>query len=172
MSNYKIVKAQISKLEKQAEELLKKEVKEVIQTIKGYIQEYNLTAKDLGLKSARATKSKAARSSPVAKYQDPKSGKTWSGVGKPPLWISAAVKAGKKDDYLIGKTVAAPARKKAPTKAHLVAVKTNGKKPPATAKKTSSPKSTVKPAVKKTAKKPAVKKTLTKKPSAATSAAA
>lgn len=172
MSDYKAVKAQISKLEKQAEELLKKEVKEVIQTIKGYIQEYNLTAKDLGLRSARTAKNKSLRSSSVAKYQDPKSGKTWSGFGKPPQWIAAAIKAGKKDDYLIGTAAAAPAKGKASTKVQPAAVKTNGKKPPATAKKASPPKGTVKPAAKKTAKKPAIKKTVTKKPAAAISAAA
>jgi hypothetical protein len=38
-----------------------------------------------------------------AKYMDPKTGKTWTGHGKAPGWIAAATKAGRRDDFLIGK---------------------------------------------------------------------
>jgi len=34
----------------------------------------------------------------VAKYRDPKSGKTWTGRGKPPAWIAGAKN---RDAYLI-----------------------------------------------------------------------
>jgi hypothetical protein len=45
-----------------------------------------------------------AKTAGVPKYRDPLSGKTWTGKGKPPGWISEALKQGKaKDDFLIGK---------------------------------------------------------------------
>lgn len=103
MSDYKSIKAQIAKLEKQAEELRQKEIKGVIQKIQGLIQEYGLTAEDLGFRTLAPAKKLKAGSTLAAKYRDPLSGKTWSGRGKPPLWIAESAKAGKKDDYLIDK---------------------------------------------------------------------
>jgi DNA-binding protein H-NS len=46
-------------------------------------------------KRGRGGKRKAAAAAPastvgVAKYRDPASGKTWTGRGKPPLWIAGA----------------------------------------------------------------------------------
>ena len=49
MSTYRNVKAQIAKLEKQAADLLKKEVAVVSAKVRGLIEEYGLTAADLGL---------------------------------------------------------------------------------------------------------------------------
>lgn len=126
MSDYKSIKAQIAKLEKQAEELRQKEIKGVIQKIQGLIQEYGLTAENLGFSTLAPAKKLKAGSTLAAKYRDPLSGKTWTGRGKPPLWIAEAFKTGKKDDYLIdtaaqsttqGKQKAARASKaKAPAK--------------------------------------------------------
>lgn len=110
MSDYKSIKAQIAKLEKQAEELRQKEIKGVIQKIQGLIQEYGLTAEDLGFRTLAPSKKLKAGSTFAAKYRDPLSGKTWTGRGKPPLWITEALKAGKKDDYLIDKPQAPAAQ--------------------------------------------------------------
>lgn len=103
MSDYKTLKAQIAELEKQAEEVRKKEIKEAVQKIHDIMREYGLEAKDLGFSAAKL--SGKDKSKPVAapKYRDPASGKTWTGRGKPPLWIADAIKAGKQDDYLIDK---------------------------------------------------------------------
>lgn len=116
MSDYKSIKAQIAKLEKQAEELRKKEIKGVIQNIQRLIHEYGLTAQDLGFKNIALAKKGKTGSVPLAKYRDPVSGKTWTGRGKPPLWITEAVKAGKKNDYLIDKPQAPAAKPAAPAK--------------------------------------------------------
>ena len=68
----------------------------VISRIKEAIKAYDLTAADLGLSGGAATRASksAAPTAPsgvgVAKYRDPASGKTWTGRGKPPLWIQGA----------------------------------------------------------------------------------
>src|SRR2546425_6543973 len=107
MKTYSAIKAEIAKLEKQAEALRKTEVAGVIARIKEAVAAYALTAADLGLGSsaAKATRTSTAKNSEktsttigVAKYRDPKTGKTWTGRGKPPAWI-AGVK--NRDAYLI-----------------------------------------------------------------------
>src|SRR5207245_9950771 len=107
MKTYSAIKAEIAKLEKQAEALRKTEVAGVVTKIKAAIAAYALTAADLGLgrgaaKAAPTSKAKSSKKTStttgVAKYRDPKTGKTWTGRGKPPTWI-AGVK--NRDPYLI-----------------------------------------------------------------------
>jgi DNA-binding protein H-NS len=40
-------------------------------------------------------------SEPVVKYRDPKTGQTWTGRGRLPLWLKAAEKKGKKRDAFL-----------------------------------------------------------------------
>ena len=98
---YGSVLADIQKLKQRAAELRKTELPGVIKRIREAIAAYSLTAADLGFGGAGGAAPKAAapaRPAPaagsksklqtgVAKYRDPKSGKTWTGRGKPPLWI-------------------------------------------------------------------------------------
>ncbi len=114
MTTYRDMKAQIIKLEKQAADLFKKEVADAISKIKALMNDYGLSIADLGgrTKAGRTTSLKKAS---AAKYRDPVSGKTWTGHGKAPGWIVAAVKAGKsREDFLITKAKAT-ATKVAPT---------------------------------------------------------
>jgi len=107
MKTYSAIKAEIAKLEKQAEAVRKTEIAGVIAKIKEAIAAYGLTAADLGFSrgAAKATPTSKTRNGKktsttigVAKYRDPKTGKTWTGRGKPPTWI-ASVK--NRDPYLI-----------------------------------------------------------------------
>jgi DNA-binding protein H-NS len=87
MSQYADLKAQIAKLQAQAEEARRTEVDNVVADIRQKIAEYGLTAQDLGFAVA-AKRGRPPKKAPLpAKYQDPKSGNTWSGRGKPPKWI-------------------------------------------------------------------------------------
>ena len=87
MSQYAELKAQIAKLEAQAEEARRTEVGNVIAEIRQKIVEYGLSAHDLGFAEA-ARRGRPPKKAPLPpKYQDPKSGNTWSGRGKPPKWI-------------------------------------------------------------------------------------
>ncbi len=174
MSSYRDVKAQIAKLEKQAADLFKKEVAEVVAKIKGLMQEYGLSTSDLDLKgkSAKTQRTKKTNVKPtgVPKYRDPATGKTWTGHGKAPAFIADAIKKGKsKEDFLIEKTAAAPksAVKKVtkPSKVATVAKATRVTK----SAKAKTAKPIAKPATKKStvAKKPvkvATPKSAAKKP--------
>lgn len=97
MSQYAELKAQIARLQAQADEARRTELGNVIEEIRNKIAEYGLTAQDLGF-AAAARRGRPPKKAPLPpKYQDPKSGNTWSGRGKPPNWI-----AGKnRDRFLI-----------------------------------------------------------------------
>ena len=115
-TTYLDLKAQIKALEEQAEELRKNELTSVIEDMKLKISEYGISAEELGFivkpitvytekpisqKIAEATSDKK----PVEpKYAGP-DGKTWSGRGIAPKWISEHIaNGGKKEDFLIAKS--------------------------------------------------------------------
>ena len=97
MSQYSELKAQIAKLQAQADDARRTEIADVIAMIREKIVEYGLSAQDLGF-AAAAKRGRPPKKAPLPpRYQDPKTGATWSGRGKPPNWI-----AGKnRDRYLI-----------------------------------------------------------------------
>jgi DNA-binding protein H-NS len=107
MKTYAAIKAEIAKLEEQAERARKAEVAGVINRIKQAIAAYGLTAEDLGFgdsatsdrKSLRRARSTPSSKTGVARYRDPATGKTWTGQGRPPAWIAAAAD---RDAFLIG----------------------------------------------------------------------
>ena len=121
MKTYSDVKAAIDKLQARAEELRQAEKAGVVSRIREAIAVYGITAAELGLAGGgarSAARSSVAAPAPkgqvgVAKYRDPVSGKTWTGRGKPPLWI---VGAKDRDAFLIngagraGSEAAAPKR--------------------------------------------------------------
>jgi len=108
------INRQIDKLQRQAEALKQQEVNGVITRIKSAIEHYGLTAKDLGLRGARAgagsqrTARKtlardvvAVRKPVPVKYRD-EEGHTWTGRGKRPNWFKAALEAGKSpEDFAV-----------------------------------------------------------------------
>ena len=118
---YGAVLAEIQQLQQRAAELRKTELPGVIKRIREAIVAYELTAADLGLatgggaaatvapakaRRGRAAPAKAGLQTGVAKYRDPKTGRTWTGRGKPPLWI---VGAKDRTPFLIDASQAAPA---------------------------------------------------------------
>lgn len=111
MTTLAAIQKQIAELEKKAEAIRRTEVAAAVAQIRALVERYGLTAADVGLdgkvvKSAKSrAKAVAGKAAGVPKYQDPKTGKTWTGVGKPPAWI-----AGKKnrDAFLINRSESAP----------------------------------------------------------------
>jgi len=108
------LKAQIAKLQAQADAIAAKERAEVINRIRVAIEHYGLTAAELGLgvqptkrrqagAKPGAAKTAAAPATPKpAKFVDG-TGNTWSGLGKRPNWFKAALAAGKKPADLLVK---------------------------------------------------------------------
>jgi len=83
--------AQLASVNAQLEQLRATEVPKVVEEIRRWMQEYDLSIEDIAGKpsvepAARAvpTKTKAA---PPPRYRNPKTGQTWSGRGRAPAWI-------------------------------------------------------------------------------------
>ncbi|WP_341908074.1 H-NS histone family protein [Polaromonas sp. YR568] len=114
MSSLSELQQQIAQAEAKVNELREKlaqqknsERTQAIASAKELIQNFQLSATELGLsqKPVATRKAKAPqdkRSAVAAKYRDPISGKTWTGRGKTPAWLAANIAAGhSKQDYLI-----------------------------------------------------------------------
>lgn len=84
----------IAKLQEEAERVRKSELASVIASIREAVAQYDLTPADIfGRKAVSSARKKGAGSANEKtprppKYRDPKSGKTWTGMGKPPNWIA------------------------------------------------------------------------------------
>jgi DNA-binding protein H-NS len=128
------VQAQIAKLQAQAEALVAKQSSGVIAKIRDIMEKHGLTTADIeayvgGAKKRGpkpGVKAAARAASSVAKYQDPKTGATWTGHGRAPLWIANAKDRTK---FLIDATGATASKPKVSAKAPSKAA-AKGKLPP------------------------------------------
>ncbi|WP_395054865.1 H-NS family nucleoid-associated regulatory protein [Polaromonas sp.] len=100
--------AEVNKLRKKLAEQKNSERTQAIASAKELITLHQLTVADLGLVEKKAAPRKGPRVSGekhtkvAPKYQDPTSGKTWTGRGKTPAWLAAYLTSGHvKQDYLI-----------------------------------------------------------------------
>lgn len=130
MATLAAIQKQIADLERQAEAIRTKETAAAAAKARQLISTYKLSIDDLGLggkaeRKGAASKGKAgptagkrkvaaAKPAGIPKYQDPKSGKTWTGTGKPPGWIASAKN---RDKFLIVAAAAVPAAPAAVPKA-------------------------------------------------------
>ncbi|WP_321941591.1 H-NS histone family protein [Paraburkholderia tropica] len=89
MATFRELKAQMAELEVQAAAARAAEFDEVLADVRAKVAEYGFTERDV-FGSRRGRPRKAAASTLPAKYQDPKSGATWSGRGRAPDWIKSA----------------------------------------------------------------------------------
>lgn len=107
--SYSQLMKQIDNLQREAEDLRRKEIAGVVDRIKEAISVYGLSASDLGLgPTARAAKpkgkagkvrtgrkaGKAGKAAAVVKFKD-EAGNTWGGRGPRPAWLRQALAAGK-----------------------------------------------------------------------------
>lgn len=96
--------AAVNELRKQLDSERKGERMQAIATARELIKTHDLTASDLGFSGKGAAKRAVTdkRNVVAPKYQDPATGKTWTGRGKSPAWLSAQLAAGHgKQDFLI-----------------------------------------------------------------------
>lgn len=90
MKTYNEIRAEIMRLEKEAEEIHQREVAQVINEIKKKMSDYGISLSQLGMKESKKKIVKP-------KYHNPVTGETWSGRGKAPKWIAEK----NKNDFLI-----------------------------------------------------------------------
>ena len=188
------IQAKLKKLQAQAEAMIAKRAQSVLDDIRKLMEKHGLTTADIeahsstkkprgrppGKSSKSGVKAKtAAKPKLPAKYRNPKTGETWSGWARPPLWIKDVKDRtkflidGHSDSHAVVASATKPASKKAAKKtAQKATAKTLSAKAPA--KKAVAKKASIKsasvanvPAKKAAAKKPSVKRVSTKKASAA-----
>ena len=86
MSTYQQLLAQREALEAQIQEARKAEIATAVAKARALVTEFGLTAEDVF--RSPGVRSGSAKGSIVApKYRDPVTGVTWTGRGKPPVWI-------------------------------------------------------------------------------------
>jgi DNA-binding protein H-NS len=131
MSRLSTIRKQIAALEAQAARIAKEEMDSAIGKVRSLMSDFGLTIEHLtqsvtGKSTPRKAKSApkksaAKKAASIAKYADPKSGKTWSGFGRAPGWIAGAKN---RDAFLVNKSAApvASTKKAAAKKAAKAAV--------------------------------------------------
>lgn len=98
-SNYRSLLAQREELDRQINQLRAAEREAAIAEVRTRITEFDLTADELfGASRGRRT-SPAVGTIVPPKYRNPLTGDTWTGRGKPPVWIRDK----NRDDFLIQK---------------------------------------------------------------------
>ncbi|MFX1675071.1 H-NS family nucleoid-associated regulatory protein [Paraburkholderia sp. A2WS-5] len=96
MATLDSIQAKLAKLQAQATALATTKSTAVLEKIRGLMEKHSVTLADIeafvgkrrGRKSGVSTATK--QNSSVAKYQDPRSGATWTGHGRAPSWIAKA----------------------------------------------------------------------------------
>ncbi|MDR1310668.1 MAG: H-NS histone family protein [Burkholderiaceae bacterium] len=84
MQTLKQIEEQIAQLQKQARELKKKNFSSAVVQVKAMMSEYGITPSDLGFSGKKGDRNRVPL---PPKYQNPNTGETWSGRGKPPKWF-------------------------------------------------------------------------------------
>ena len=185
------IQAKLKKLQAQAEAMIAKRAQSVLDDIRSLMEKHGLSTADIEAHSStkkprgrpagktskpgvRAKAKAAAKPKLPAKYRNPKTGETWSGWARPPLWIKDVkdrtkflIDGHSKSDA-VATSATKPASKKAAKKvtAKKTTVKTLSAKPPA--KKAAAKKASAKSATVATVpvKKAPVKRAYVKKTSA------
>ena len=86
MPSYKELVAQRQNLEAQIEAARKTELQDAVASVRQLISEFGLTQADVFPAGRGKNSNKGSTVAP--KYRDPGTGSTWTGRGKPPLWIA------------------------------------------------------------------------------------
>lgn len=81
--NYKDLKDQLAKLQEATEAARIAELEAVVADIRVKVAEYGITAEQI-FGRQRSSKGKTVSTPVAAKYQNPKTGETWSGRGRDP----------------------------------------------------------------------------------------
>jgi DNA-binding protein H-NS len=101
MANIQDLLKQREDLERQIKQLQDNSRSEAINTIKELMAQNNLSIEDLSSTRGGKKGETGGKTGTVApKYRDPASGKTWTGRGLKPKWVTEALESGKTLDDL------------------------------------------------------------------------
>ena len=96
--SYEEIQAAIKALEAEANEILRSEKAQALSQARALVQKYSLTARELGIDASGAPLievPKATRKAVEPKYAQPSNPElTWSGRGRTPKWVEAALASG------------------------------------------------------------------------------
>lgn len=85
--SYKDLLQELETLSKKVEEARKIESAAAIEKVRAIVADFGLTEEQIFPKG-RSTRASSGETQTVApKYRNPETGQTWTGRGKPPLWI-------------------------------------------------------------------------------------
>ena len=107
MSKLTAIRKQIAALEAEAERITKQEMSGAIAKVKEIMSTFGLTIEHLQAAVSSAKRATSKKATPnrlgkgIAKYADPKTGKTWSGFGRAPAWMAGAKN---RDAFLVDKS--------------------------------------------------------------------
>jgi len=76
-TSYRQVKQRIRELEREAEQLRREELRQVLAELRRKVREYGITPEQLF----------GPDLSDLVRFRDPETGMTWNGFGRPPNWI-------------------------------------------------------------------------------------
>ena len=96
--SYDEIQAEIKALEAEAQAILHEEKSAALTQARALVQRYGLTARDLGIDASGALvgEPKAPRKAVAPKYAHPThTEQVWSGRGRKPKWVDAALAEGK-----------------------------------------------------------------------------
>jgi DNA-binding protein H-NS len=85
MSSYRELLKQREELQRQIDAAREQEIDAAIEKVRQLVNEYSLTPEEVF--GVPKVKRGPKPGSNAARYRDPKSGATWSGKGREPMWI-------------------------------------------------------------------------------------
>ena len=88
MTSYKELLQQRAELDKQIENARKEALSSAIAQVRALVAEYGLTEADIFSTKKTPRSASNGERTVAPKYRDPATGATWTGRGKPPLWIA------------------------------------------------------------------------------------
>lgn len=87
MATYRQLTAQLERLQQKIDKEREKAIADAIAAIREKIEEFDITAEELGFRPIGTAAAVKPKRPLPPKYLNPKTGETWSGRGRAPAWL-------------------------------------------------------------------------------------
>lgn len=95
MATYRELLEQRKELDRQLQAAHKAEMADAIAKVKELMAQYDLKIEDIAPAKGKGRSSSTKGTKVAAKYRNPETGDTWTGRGRQPKWVEAALASGK-----------------------------------------------------------------------------